>query len=231
MGVHEQTWLTGSRMYNLATPDSDYDYVSVFHSWDEYFDPFVRRDYTKNTHENNRTRHSLTKFLRLLEKGNFNTVDMVFYSPIQEDPEINSLIKKIKPVVLTENVATSYIGYIKSQNFNVLRSRGKGMSGERERSLAELGYDSKFAYHIFRGIYTLRGILETKNFHYLTDKERETILSVKTGEAPLDFVQTSLKTLTEELWEQYTDVELMGTGPFKEVVNEFFKEKICGFCT
>lgn len=221
-----QTWITGSTMYGLTNSDSDIDYTSVTHDWSTYFHPFKKREYTKTSDDNNTVTHSLTKFVRLLVKGNFTVVEMLYYEPLIKHPLIDNLVQRVKPYAITGRVAGGYMGYINSQNYKALRSSGKGLSDRRREGIEKFGYDPKFASHLVRGVYTLQGVLETGKFHFLTPEEKASIMVVKNGEASKEGVEELLQDIIQKLDTTYNSTELPTDGTLKEVIADYYEEEV-----
>jgi predicted nucleotidyltransferase len=174
-----QVWVTGSNMYGMNTPDSDVDLTGVFHSHLDYMDPFQDRMLTETAENNDYSVHTAAKFAKMLVKGNFNAIDLVFHDPVVEEPFVKGMLSVARPYVLTRNVASSYMGYVMSQKDRLVGHKPR--SPERTAQVERLGYDPKYASHLLRGMYTLYNILETGEYFYLTDELKVHLRNVKSG--------------------------------------------------
>jgi predicted nucleotidyltransferase len=187
--LKSQVWVTGSHMYGLNTPDSDYDYTGVFHPSD-YLCPLTDRDRTltiSNAEGDDFVAHTASKFARLVVKGNFNTLDLLFHEAVVKQEFIQRYVEAVRPHAITRNVASAYMGYVSSQKHSAL-IHPRPQSPQRKEEIARLGYDPKFASHLIRGVFTLGRILETGEYHYLTDVEKLICKAVKAGQWDRDYL-------------------------------------------
>lgn len=173
-------WLTGSRMYGLNKPDSDFDYVGIYFDKDEYLNPFKDRYVTKTSNENSHTKHSAAKFAKLLVKGNPNVAELVFHEPVEASFIAKKMIRMVKPYVVTDHLAASYMGYINEQVRRGFKP-STPQNPERKAQLEEIGYDAKYIMHVLRLAWTLQKILLTRSYQPLTDEQREFLMTVREG--------------------------------------------------
>ena len=166
-------------MYGLNTPDSDLDFTGVFHDRFEYVHPFVDRERTMTSDGSDYTLHTALKFAKMLVKGNFNAIDLVFHEPLVKEQFVDDLVTKARPYVLTQNVASAYMGYINSQRDRLVGH--KPQSPERKELIKKLGYDPKYAMHLFRGMNSLHHLLETGDYLYLSGDLLVTLRNIKLG--------------------------------------------------
>ena len=174
-----QVWVVGSHMYGMNTPDSDLDFTGVYHDVLEYRSPFFDRDATITSSNNNYSLHTASKIAKMLVKGNFNAVDLVFHEPVVVQPFVKGMLDVARPYVLTQNVASAYMGYISSQKDRLVGH--KPQSPARKAQVEKLGYDPKYAAHLLRGMKTLYHLLETGEYLYLQGGLLETLTEIKLG--------------------------------------------------
>lgn len=216
-------WVTGSHMYGMETADSDVDFTAVFYDPKEFRNPLAERDVTHTNSTNDLVAHSASKFARLVVKGNFNTLDLLFHRAEQESAFVYGLCHIMRPHAVTQNAARAYMGYVMSQ-------RGSGLlhprpqSPTRKAQVERLGYDPKFSAHLLRGMYSLMHMLETGEYYRLTKDDRKFLVEVKTGQ----YSKPLLEDRVEEYMAKLEDAYMLKLGnlptaeKLEEVVKEFF---------
>lgn len=192
-------WLTGSRLYGLHNEDSDYDYTGIHFNVSDMLNPFVDRERTDTYQENSVTFHSAAKFARLLVKGNPNIVDLVFGEPVTESRWGKFLIESVKPHVVTQQLAASYMGYLSEQYRRGFKP-STPQNPQRKEQLEELGYDAKYVMHFLRLAYTLQSMVITGEYKPLDETDREFLMRVRRGE----FSKANITRLCEG---EYKDTE------------------------
>lgn len=209
-----QVWIVGSRMYNLHTPDSDYDYVGVEVN-ENIADPTTDQAYTHV--EGQSVKHSMVKFAQLLIKGNPNVLDLVFHAPMQEQPLVKGLIAAVQPYSITQATIRQYKGYLNNQ-----QERGFQQQREHGHRETELGYDPKYIMHCMRLAFTLQGIAQTGTYHYLTPEQATYLRTVREGTLPLEEMLPIASALVRDVEaidpERFPDV-----APLKKTVQSYFK--------
>ena len=178
--TNAQVWVVGSHMYGMNTPDSDLDFTGVYHDFLEYRSPFFDRDATVTSNNNDYSLHTAAKFAKMLVKGNFNAIDLVFHEPVVSQPFVKGMLDAVRPYVLTRNLARAYMGYVMSQKDRLVGHKPR--SPERTAMVEKIGYDPKYAAHLLRGMYTLYTILQTGEYFYLTPELKAHLTQVKKGE-------------------------------------------------
>jgi len=210
-------------MYGMDTADSDVDFTAVFYDPKEFRNPLAERDVTHTNATNDLVAHSASKFARLVVKGNFNTLDLLFHRAEQESAFVYGLCHIMRPHAITQNAARAYMGYVMSQ-------RGSGLlhprpqSPTRKAQVEALGYDPKFAAHLLRGMYSLMHILETGEYYRLTKDDKKFLVEVKTGQYRKAILEETVEDYMVKLENAY--MLKLGNLPtpekLEEVVKEFF---------
>lgn len=109
----------GSKLYGLATPDSDDDYKGVYAPsyknliFNEYKDSIE-----KQTPERDETYYAVTKFIRILAKNDTVSNDMLFSDPDKFGKTVTPLwlqFRDYRQDVLCKN-CRSLLGYVKTQS-------------------------------------------------------------------------------------------------------------------
>ena len=221
--MNAQVWLTGSHMYGMATSDSDEDFTGVFHNREEFLNPLTERDFTVTNDTNDYVLHSASKFARLVVKGNFNTLDLVFHEPVKVSQFVNSLCLAMRPHAVTQNAARAYMGYVRSQQgAGLLHPRPQ--SPTRKAQVEALGYDPKFAAHLMRGMYSLMHMLKYGEYYFLTKDDRRFLTEVKSGEYAKPVLERTVADymhLLERAYEEKLE-SLPTTEDLEKLVKEYF---------
>lgn len=224
--IETATWLTGSRMYGIHLPDSDFDYTGIEWDFRKYMNPLLDREYTNVSEENNISVHSLPKVAKLLTKGNFTILDLLYHTPLEHSGVIIlSFIEAVKPYAVTNSTVRAYLGYINKQT-SLAKATGRGK--QAQRPLVQDGdssYEPKFVGHLVRGLLSIAGILNTGEHHHLTNDEVDQILSIRRGEVSYEEVQATIDVLLEQV-NSYDPDSLRDTTELREVVGDFFYDLV-----
>lgn len=150
--------VSGSHLYGTATPESDRDYLGVMIEPPEYVQGLSKFEQwaspqtdTKNGPEDEDvTIYSMRKFAALAAKGNPNLLGLLFVPGATASvwsAEWEHVVEN-RGAFLSKQVATPFLGYMKSQLAALRGERGSRV--HRPDLVAKHGYDTKFAYHALR---------------------------------------------------------------------------------
>lgn len=207
-----QVWLVGSHLYGLNTPDSDVDFGGVYFRKSLVVDPFYEEVETRTAENNDYYVHSLSKFARLLVKGNPNLVDLVFTPPIRVGDTVARFIEAVKPYVIHEGLIRAYLGYAQNE-YNRGFLHAKRQNPQRRALIEELGYDPKYVSHLFRLMVAVTYTLEWKDYYNLrADEEvRQYLLNVKLGKYTKEQLLDAREKFKEAM--EYAIGRWAGTAP------------------
>lgn len=184
--------LSGSRLYGIDTPESDYDYLGAIveplnhrvgltrynpaesanaqHGFEQHM--FKGYNYEGSV-------YSLWKLCQMFAEGNPTSLCLLFAEPIVDEYGINT--DEFHKLVISRRSGHRFLKYMEAQR--------KSMTGERAShtkrpELTEAhGFDTKFASHVIRLGY--QGIEFLKTGHVtlpMPHSEREHVLAIRRGE-------------------------------------------------
>lgn len=169
------TTVTGSTLYGLNTPESDIDTMGVF-----VHDPVTKLGLSANDGGSNGTQHELTKFVRLLAKGN-PTVTEILWAPQQQWLQWDHRWERMRTelITLTSSQAciNAYLGYADQQRRNMISGHS-----QRKHLIDQYGYDTKTAMHMVRLLWQCRTYIVNGRLEFpIDDYSREALLNIRNG--------------------------------------------------
>ncbi len=145
--------------------------------------------------------YDIRKFIHLLSKGNPNVHIFLWLRP--EDyfkiTEAGKYLLSNRAEFLSQKVIQSFGGYAVSQLKRMTHFEYKGYMGEKRKSLVnQYGYDCKNAAHCIRLLATALDLLKTGKLVVYREKDRETLIEIKTGRWTLAKVKEYADALMKE---------------------------------
>src|SRR5690606_25256230 len=89
-------------------------------------------------------------------------------------------VEVVKPHVITQNVASAYMGYLNEQKRRGFKP-STPQNPQRKAQLEELGYDAKYLMHFLRLNYMLQDVLLTKTYGVLDEARLYFLKEVRAG--------------------------------------------------
>jgi len=117
------------------------------------------------------TVYSIIKYFRLLMDNNPNIIDSLFVprNCVLYSTQVGELVRENRHIFLHKGCWAKFKGYAYSQ---VHKMKTKEPIGKRKDTIAEYGYDVKFAYHVVRLLNEVEQILTEKDLDLLRNKEQ-----------------------------------------------------------
>ncbi len=222
--------ITGSRSYGTNTPESDYDVygwcippkdmvfphlrgevlgfgtqVKRFEQWLQHHihDPEARRDYDF-------TVLSIVKYLHLCLENNPNIIDTLFVPQecIIHSTRVGQMVREARCQFLHKGCWHRFKGYAYSQ---LKKCKSQTRTGKRADTVAEDGYDLKFASHIIRLLGEVEQILTEGNLDL--QRNREQLKSVRRGDWTLAQLESYFAAKEQQLEKVYAECTTLPWGP------------------
>ena len=152
--------------------------------------------------------YELRKFVKLLLKGNPNTLSLLWIKPehyliIKEFGKM--LLENKKSFLGKEAIYKSFAGYANGQLKRMEHFKLHGYMGKKRKHLVEkYGYDTKNAAHLIRLLIMEIETLNANKLKVFRDKDVNTLLDIKTGKWSLEKVKDLAEKLFELAKEAYT---------------------------
>lgn len=145
--------------------------------------------------------YDIRKFVHLLSKGNPNVHVFLWLRP--EDyfkiTDAGRYLISNRTEFLSQKVIHSFGGYAFSQLKRMTHIRYEGFMGEKRKSLVNrYGYDCKNASHCIRLLVMAIDLLETGKIIVYREKDRDTLIEIKTGKWTMERVNEYADKLMKE---------------------------------
>ena len=156
--------------------------------------------------------YDIRKFVYLLSKGNPNVHIFLWLRP--EDyfkiTEAGNYLLSNRTEFLSQKVIHAFGGYAISQLKRMTHFEYKGYMGEKRKSLVQkFGYDCKNAAHCVRLLATAIDLLKTGELIVYREKDKDTLIEIKTGKWSLE----SVKEYAEKLMTEFEKLAPMSKFP------------------
>lgn len=146
--------------------------------------------------------YSITKYLHLCMQNNPNMIDSLFTARrcVLHTTPIAEMIRERRREFLHKGAWHKFKGYSYAQ-LNKMKNKSNHSNPKRAESIARLGYDSKFAYHIVRLLAEVEQILVEGDLDL--ERNREQLKSIRRGEWSFEQIETFFEDKERDLEEVY----------------------------
>jgi predicted nucleotidyltransferase len=125
--------------------------------------------------------YSIVKYFSLLAENNPNMIDSLFTPRrcILHCTEVGNVVRENRKNFLHKGAVNKFRGYAYSQ-MHKIRTKVNPENEKRQESVANYGYDVKFAYHVVRLVLECEQILLTGDLDL--ERDNEVLKSIRRGE-------------------------------------------------
>ena len=195
----------GSRLYNLALPNSDFDYRGVFVNTSlEHVLGLEKGAHFKDTSKEDAFYYEFRHFLNLLKKTNTQVMELLFAdeNAFTELTDEFQLVRENRyQLVDSEKLFKSLSGYLHGEMRLMLGERTGKLGGKRKSALDKYGYSYKNYVQMRRLCEVGRVFFESGKYVVsLNGAFQEELMNVKTY--PETLSKSEAKTKVEEHWEK-----------------------------
>lgn len=229
--------LTGSEAYGVTSGESDRDcyaisipskravtpsqkdYIPefdirspVFTSWLQHHIPDERWKWDIQI-------FGIAKCFRLMANANPNMIDMLFVPRrcVLYTTGVGEALRDNRKLFLSKKCWQTFKGYAYSQLGYIRGGRGKA-SPARQATIAEVGYDTKFAYHVVRLLLQVEQLLMEGDLDL--ERNRETLKAVRRGDWKMEKLVDWIVAKEPELEKLYTSSTALPAVPDEEKIRE-----------
>ena len=143
--------------------------------------------------------YELRKFIKLLLRGNPNTLNLLWIKPehyLMQKESGKTIVENRNGFLGKNPLYDSFTGYADGQLRRMTHFKTEGYMGKKRKKLIEkYGYDTKNAAHLIRLLTMGIEALNTNKMKIFRDKDVNTLLDIKTGKWSLKKVKNLSKKL------------------------------------
>lgn len=208
--IHYEVYM-GSAAYGCSNDTSDLDiygfaiapkeatfphlsgYVEGFGTKPKIFDTYqqhhiIDKSSFKNEVEYDYTIHSIAKYFNLLMGNNPNLIDSLFTPErcILHMTPIGQMVRENRRLFISKECIPKFKGYA-FQSLHKLRTKSPSQSSKRAKTVAEFGFDLKYAYHIVRLLLEVEQLLSLGEMDL--ERDREVYKSIRRGEWTIEQIE------------------------------------------
>ncbi len=225
--------LSGSRLYGIDGPDSDYDYVGAIVEPESYrvglrnYHPegkhpqqgFEQHPFKGDNYEG--SIYSVWKLASMFAEGNPTILCLMFADPIRDDYGICT--DSFRSMVASRKSGHRFMKYMEAQRKSMIGQRAKHV--QRLELIDKHGFDTKFAGHLIRLGYQGVEFLTTGRITLpLPEHQRQVVLGIRNGEWPMDGVIGASEELEAEMMDALVTTNLPEEADW-DSLNEWVVER------
>ncbi|MCG8313693.1 MAG: nucleotidyltransferase domain-containing protein [Pseudomonadales bacterium] len=181
----------------------------IHHVWDQQALAGKGREYDL-------TIYSIVKYFRLLTENNPNIIDSLFVPAncILHATQIAEMVREKRQLFLHKGCWVKFKGYAYSQ---LHKMETKEPIGKRKETIAQFGYDVKFAYHVVRLLLEVEQLLLEADMDLMRHKEQ--LKAIRRGDWSIDDVKNFFSDKEKALEKLYLESRLPA-APNKEAIRQ-----------
>lgn len=148
------------------------------------------------------TIYSLRKWIRLALNGNPTAIALLFVPASHRlvDSDYARELRGMRTQIVSKRAGAAFLGYMRRQRQRLFEERGGRRKPARPELVEAHGYDTKYAGHVIRlGLQGVELLTTGEMTLPMREDDRETVLSVRRGEMPLEEISEMATMLEEEL--------------------------------
>ncbi len=188
--IFTKVW--GSWSHNTNLPDSDMDFLAVYQAPTK---DVLSLNPPSDTIEGNKPDyqgHELSKFCRLLLKGNPGVVEMLFTEKMCYVAEAWQELKEQRKNFLSRKTVRQYLGYAEGQLNKLTKGSYLKTTGGR--------FNEKWAYHLIRLLMDTQRITKGEDpVLWKEEEERSTLMDIRTRATSQEYVVEMAKRLIKDI--------------------------------
>ena len=188
--IFTKTW--GSHSHNTNLPHSDMDFLAVYQAPTK---DILSLNPPSDTIEGNKPdyqAHELSKFCRLLLKGNPGVVEMLFTEKMCYVAEAWQELKEQRKNFLSQRTVNQYLGYANGQLSKLTKGSCLKTTGGK--------FNEKWAYHAIRLLMDAQRISKGEEpVLWKTGGEQSTLMDIRTGATPQEYIEKMIRRLIKEI--------------------------------
>lgn len=165
--------------------------------------------------------HPLRKFVSLAAAGNPTFLSLLWSPGFLIDSDANGLLIGSRNMFLSKHAGYRHAGYGRSQRNALLGLTNKRTN--RPALIEEMGYDTKYAAHMIRGLLAGLDLVRERTFHLPMKPEQLALLGeIRRGEIPLQDVLTLSEKLENDLTDE-TEASHLPDSTEPQVMNDLLR--------
>lgn len=150
---------------------------------------------------------SIVKYFQLCMENNPNMIDSLF-TPVRcvlHSTRISEMLREKRRMFLHKGCWGKFKGYAYAQ-MHKMDGKSNAKNPKRAESIARIGYDVKFAYHIVRLLCEVEQIMVEGDLDL--ERNREQLKSIRRGEWTIDQIKTYFTDKEKTLEQTYAECKL-----------------------
>jgi len=169
--------------------------------------------------------YSIVRYFQLCMENNPNMIDGLFVPQrcVIHSTQIGNLIRENRKLFLHKGCWHKLKGYAYSQ-LHKMDIKDPKPDSARAALIAEFGYDTKFAYHVFRLLSQGEELLSTGNLTLDEKGRRETMKAIRRGAWTIEKIKEYFSVQEELMNKLYNESTVLPYGPDEDKIKDLLLE-------